>query len=218
MAKKNKQEQEAIKQIEAFAGSTAGSILIAVGLGVAALPYAVKYLVKNAEEQAIPWALGLGKDFYEEYTGTVSAALKKLESQTWHEANPDVTQEDIDVPARSGDPYTDYLKQVGLPLSTVLVLVTDKEALAVYQHSGEFNLYYSKVINGQHYYILVPKGINVYIKVDKIIWESADEHGLCNVGFETTTRDLSGFPLPPGAVGCKKTITESVLLTPSGWP
>jgi len=215
LAKKNQQMED---QLTAFAGSTAGSILIAVGLGVAAFPYAVKYLVKNAEEQAIPWALGLGKEFYDEYTGTVKAALKKLEAQTWHEANPDVTQQDIDVPARSGDPYTDYLKEVGLPLSTVLVLVTDKEALAVYQHSGEFNLYGTRRINEQHYYILVPKGIKVYIKVDKIIWESADEHGLCNVGFETVKVDAQGFPLPPGTLGCKKTITESVLLTPTGWP
>ena len=64
------------KQIQSFAGTTAGSVLIALGIGVYAFPFAVKYLVKNAEEQAIPWALALGRDFYDEYTGTVGAALK----------------------------------------------------------------------------------------------------------------------------------------------
>jgi len=218
LVKKNQQMEE---QIVAFAGTTAGSVVVAAGILVVGIPYAIKYLVKAAEEQALPYAAMLGSAIGDQIAAhgkATAEALKKKKADIWHEANPDVTQQDIDVPARSGDPYTDYLKEVGLPLSTVLVLVTDKEAIAAYQHSGEFDLYFSRIINGQHYYIIVPKGIKVYIKVDKVIWESADEHGLCNVGFETTTRDAQGFPLPPGAVGCKKTITESVLLTPSGWP
>ena len=77
MPKKNKQQQDMEKQIQSFAGTTAGSVLIALGIGVYAFPFAVKYLVKNAEEQAIPWALALGKEFYDEYTGTVGAATKK---------------------------------------------------------------------------------------------------------------------------------------------
>ena len=216
--KKNKQQKEMEKQLQSFVGSTAGSVVIAVGIGVVALPYAMKYLVKNAEEQAIPWAMGFGKNFYDEYTGTIKAALKKLEADQWHEANPDVTQQDIDIPARSGDPYTDYLKQVGLPLSTVLILFGDKEALSVYQHSGEWSYYGTRRINGQHYYIVVPKGIKVYIKIHKVIYESADEHGLCNVGFKAVTKDKDGFPLPPGVVNCKKEIVESFVLDTSVWP
>ena len=209
------------EQIVAFAGTTAGSVVVAAGIMVVGIPYAIKYLVKAAEEQALPYAAMLGGAIGDRITAHAKAtaeALKKKKADVWHEANPDVTQQDIDVPARSGDPYTDYLKQVGLPLSTVLVLVTDKEALAVYQHSGEFNLYGTRRINEQHYYIVVPKGINVFVKVQKIIWESADEHGLCNVGFETVKVDAQGFPLPPGVLGCKKTITESLLITPSVWP
>ena len=209
------------EQIVAFAGTTAGSVVVAAGILVVGIPYAIKYLVKAAEEQALPYAAMLGGAIGDRITAHAKAtaeALKKKKADVWHEANPDVTQQDIDVPARSGDPYTDYLKQVGLPLSTVLVLVTDKEALAVYQHSGEFNLYGTRRINEQHYYIVVPKGINVFVKVQKIIWESADEHGLCNVGFETVKVDAQGFPLPPGVLGCKKTITESLLITPSVWP
>jgi len=209
------------EQIVAFAGTTAGSVVVAAGIMVVGIPYAVKYLVKAAEEQALPYAAVLGSaigDRIAAHAKATAETLKKKKADVWHEANPDVTQADIDVPAVSGDPYTDYLKQVGLPLSTVLVLVGDKEGLAVYQHSGEFNLYGTRRINEQHYYIVVPKGINVFVKVQKIIWESADEHGLCNVGFETVKVDAQGFPLPPGILGCKKTITESLLITPSVWP
>ena len=90
MPKKNKQQPDMEQHIQSFAGTPAGSILIALGIGVYAFPYAVKYLIKEAEEQAIPWALALGKEFYDEYTGTVGAALKKLKEEQWHEANPDI--------------------------------------------------------------------------------------------------------------------------------
>ena len=66
MPKKSKQQQDMEKQIQSFAGTTAGSILIALGIGVYAAPFAVKYLIKNAEEQAIPWALALGQEFYDD--------------------------------------------------------------------------------------------------------------------------------------------------------
>jgi len=210
LPKKNKQLEQ---QIEAFAGSTAGSIFIAVGLGVVAFPYAMKYLVKNAEEQAIPWAMGLGKDFYDEYTGTVSAALKKLEADQWHEANPDVTQADIDIP----EGVQAYFAKVGLPASSMVVTFGDKEALSVYQHSGEFNYYGTRQINGQHYYIVVPKAIKVYFKFSKDIWV-ADIDGVCPPGFKTTTKDADGFALPLGAIGCTKTIIENLVLDPSVWP
>ncbi len=213
MPKKNKQQQELEKQIQSFAGSTAGSVVIAVGIGVVALPYAVKYLIKNAEEQAIPWAYGFGKAFYDEYTGTVSAALKKLESETWHEANPDVTQQDIDLP----EGVQAYFAKVGLPASSMVVAFGDKEALSVYQHSGEWSLYGTRKINGQHYYLVVPKGIKVYYKLSKDIWV-ADIDGVCPTGFKTTTKDADGFALPPGAIGCTKTITDNLVVTPSVWP
>jgi len=178
LPKKNKQQQEMEQQLKSFAGSTAGSILIAVGLGVAAFPYAVKYLVKNAEEQAIPWALGLGKEFYDEYTGTVGAALKKLEAEKWHEANPDVTQEDLDIPGG----IQEYFKKVGLPASSHLVAYADKEALAVFQHSGEWSLYGTRKINDQQYWLIVPKGIRVYIKMT--LSEEPDEYDLCRAGWK----------------------------------
>ena len=210
MPKKNKQLEQ---QIEAFAGSTAGSILIAVGLGVAAFPYAMKYLVKNAEEQAIPWAMGLGKDFYDEYTGTVKAALKKLESDTWHEANPDVTQADIDIP----EGVQAYFARVGMPASSMVVAFGDKEALSVYQHSGEFNYYGTRQINGQHYYLVVPKGIKVYYKLSKEVFVPHDK-GKCPVGFKTITKDAQGLPLPPGVVECRKTVILDLVVSPSVWP
>jgi hypothetical protein len=202
LPKKNKQQQAMEQQLQSFAGTTAGSVLIAVGLGVVALPYAVKYLVKNAEEQAIPWAYGFGKGFYDEYTGTVGAALKKLEAETWHEANPDITQADIDIP----EGVQEYFAKVGLPASSMVVAVGDKEALSVYQHSGEWNLYGTRKINGQHYYIVVPKGIKVYVKIPRTLTEPPDEYGLCR----------AGWSINEGV--CEKETIESFLLTPSVWP
>jgi len=205
LVKKNQQMEE---QLGAFVGSTAGTILIAVGLGVYAFPYAVKYLVKNAEEQAIPWALGLGKEFYDEYTGTVKAALKKLESQTWHEANPDATTEDLDIPTVSGDPYTAYLKIAGLPASTVLLPFGDKESLAIYEHSGEWNYYSTRRINGNQYYILVPKGINVYIIFHRKVYDADSYPEKCQPQPDWWDSDPD----------CYKRVAESILMQPQAWP
>jgi hypothetical protein len=199
---KKKQQEMMEEQLKSFAGSTAGSILIAVGIGVAAFPYAVKYLVKNAEEQAIPWALGLGKEFYDEYTGTVKAALKKLEAEQWHEANPDVTQQDLDIPGG----IQEYFQKVGLPASSHLVAYADKEALSVFQHSGEWSLYGTRKINDQQYWLIVPKGIRVYIKIPKTLTEAPDEYGLCRAGWK----------INKGV--CEKEIIVSFLITPSVWP
>jgi len=211
--KKNKQQQEMEKQLQSFAGSTAGSVVIALGAAVVGLPFAIKYLVKAAEEQALPYAAMLGSSIGDRVAAHGKAtreALEKKKADEWHEANPDVTTADIDVPARSGDPYTDYLKKVGLPLSTVLILFGDKEGLSAYQHAGDWNFYGTRKINGQHYYIVVPKGINVYVKIDKTIYETPDEHGLCRVGFKIVRFD--------GIAKCEKTIKESILVTPSVWP
>jgi len=196
------------EQLKSFAGSTAGSILIAVGLGVVAFPYAVKYLVKNAEEQAIPWALGLGKEFYDEYTGTVGAALKKLEAETWHEANPDVTQQDLDIPGG----IQEYFKKVGLPASSHLVAYADKEALSVFQHSGEWSLYGTRKINDQQYWLVVPKGIRVTIKIPRTL-TAEPENDTWPVGYT-----IERLPHPSTASICKKETIESFLITPSAWP
>jgi len=208
LPKKSKKERELEKQIQSFAGSTAGSVVIALGIGVVALPYAAKYLVKNAEEQAIPWAMAFGKNFYDEYTGTIKAALKKLEAEKWHEANPDVTQADIDIP----EGVQAYFARVGLPASSMVVAFEDKESLAVYQHSGEWSLYGTRQINGQHYYIVVPKGIRVYVKVDTTHTEEPVDDK-CSPGYT-----IERLPYPSTASICKKVVKESFLVTPSVWP
>ena len=209
MPKKNKQQQEMEKQIQSFAGSTAGSILIAVGIGVYAFPFAMKYLVKNAEEQAIPWAMALGKDFYDEYTGTVGAALKKLEAEVWHEANPDVTQADIDIP----EGIQEYFKRVGLPASSHLVAFGDKETMSVFQHSGEWNYYGTRRINEQEYYLIVPKGIRVYVKIQRTLTaDPVDDK--CPVGYT-----IERLPHPSTASICKKQVREQFNVPPfATWP
>ena len=50
------------KQIQSFAGTTAGSVLIALGIGVFAFPYAVSYVVKKTTEEggeAMVYSLGI---------------------------------------------------------------------------------------------------------------------------------------------------------------
>jgi len=192
------------QQLKSFAGSTAGSVVIAVGIGVVAFPYAVKYLVKNAEEQAIPWALGLGKEFYDEYTGTVKAALKKLEAETWHEANPDVTQQDLDIP----EGIHEYWQKVGLPASSHLVAFSDKESLSVFQHSGEWNYYGTRQINKQHYYLVVPKGINVFYSYQEKVYDPDSYPERCQPQGEEWEHDPD----------CYNIVKITVQVTPVTWP
>jgi len=202
LVKKNQQMEQ---QIVAFAGTTAGSVVIAAGITVVGIPYAIKYLVKAAQNQALPYAAMLGAsigDRVAAHAKETAVALKTKKTEVWHEANPDATTQDLDIPAVSGDPYTAYLKLTGLPASTVLLPFGDKEALSVYELSGEWNYYSTRRINGNHYYVLVPIGINVYIIFHRT--EEADEHSLCNVGFEFK----NGL--------CRK--EESILMRPHEWP
>jgi len=193
------------EQIVAFAGTTAGSVVLAAGIMVVGIPYAIKYLVKAAEEQALPYAAMLGStigDAVAAHAKATAEALKKKKADVWHEANPDATTADIDIPAVSGDPYTAYLQIAGLPASTVLLAFGDKEAMAVYRQSGEWHYYSTRKINGNHYYVLVPKGIHVFIIFHRS--EEPDEHGLC----------LAGYKFKDGL--CRK--EESFLLPPQVWP
>ena len=192
------------QHIQSFAGTPAGSILIALGIGVYAFPYAVKYLVKEAEEQAIPWALALGREFYDEYTGTVGAALKKLKEEQWHEANPDITQTDIDIP----EGIQEYFKRVGLPASSHLVAFKDKETLSVFQHSGEWNLYGTRNINKQEYWLVVPKGIKVYYTIENKVYDPDTYEEKCSPQPSWWADDPD----------CYKIVKDRLLLTPSVWP
>jgi len=213
LPKKSKKEKELEKQIQSFAGSTAGSVVIALGIGVAALPYAVQYLVRSAETLALPYAAMLGVNIGDKVAQHAKDARAKLEGkdpETWHKANPDVTTADIDIPAVSGDPYTAYLKKVGLPPSTVLIAFGDKQGISTYELSGEWNYYGTRQINGQHYYMVVPKRIKVYITLPKTLTEEPDEYGLCNVGFKIVRYN--------GIAKCEKESTETFLLDPSSWP
>jgi len=193
------------KQLMAFAGTQAGSVVIAVGLGVVAFPYAIKYLVKAAEQQALPYAAMLGSsigDRIAAHAKVTAEALKKKKAEVWHEANPDVTQQDLNIP----EGIQEYFKKVGLPASSHLVAYADKEALSVFQHSGEWSLYGTRKINDQQYWLVVPKGIKVYIKIPKTLTEAPDEYGLCRAGWK----------INKGV--CEKDIIESFLITPSAWP
>lgn len=210
MPKKNKQLEQ---QIEAFAGTTGGSTLIAVGLGVYAFPYAVQYLVRSAESLALPYAALLGVNIGDKIAQHAKDLRTKLEGEdpvTWHEANPDATTADIDIPAVSGDPYTAYLKKVGLPPSTVLIAYGDKQGISTYELSGEWNYYGTRQINGNHYYMVVPKRIKVYITIPRTLTEAPDEHDLCRSGWKAKSGN--------GFVICEKETVETFLLDPSGWP
>jgi len=193
------------KQLMAFAGTQAGSVVIAVGIGVVAFPYAIKYLVKAAEQQALPYAAMLGSSIGDRIAAhgkATAEALKKKKADQWHQANPDVTQQDLDIPGG----IQEYFQKVGLPASSHLVAYADKEALSVFQHSGEWSLYGTRKINDQQYWLVVPKGIKVYIKVPRTLTEAPDEYGLCRAGWK----------INKGV--CEKEISETFLITPSVWP
>ena len=203
------------KQLQAFAGTQAGSVIIALGAAVVGLPFAIKYLVKAAEDQALPYAAMLGSSIGDRVAAHGKAtreALEEKKAEVWHEANPDVTTADIDVPAVSGDPYTEYLKKVGLPLSTVLILFGDKEGLSAYQHAGNWSYYGTRQINSQHYYVVVPKGIRVTIKIPRTL-TAEPENDTCPVGYT-----IERLPHPSTASICKKKVVGSFLLMPSAWP
>jgi len=199
------------EQIVAFAGTTAGSVVLAAGIMVVGIPYAIKYLVKAAEEQALPYAAMLGSRIGDSVTAHAKAtaeALKKKKADVWHEANPDATTEDLDIPTVSGDPYTAYLKIAGLPASTVLLAFGDKEALAIYRQSGEWHYYSTRRINGNHYYVLVPKGINVYIIFHRKVYDADSYPEKCQPQPDWWDSDPD----------CYKRVAESILMQPQAWP
>jgi len=192
------------KQLMAFAGSTAGSVVIALGITAVALPYVVQYLVRSAENLALPYAAMLGSKIGDKVAAHAKAtaeALKKKKADEWHEANPDVTTADIDIPD-AGPGYTDYLQRVGLPASTVLILYGDKKGLSTYELSGEWKYYGTRTINKNQYYILLPNRIKLYVKVPRT--EPADEHGLCRGGYKNIDGVCHG--------------EEPFLVPPTSWP
>jgi len=194
------------KQLMAFVGTQAGSVVIAVGIGVVAFPYAMKYLVKAAEQQALPYAAMLGSSIGDRIAAHAKAtaeALKKKKADQWHEANPDVTQQDLDIPGG----IHEYFESVGLPASSHLVVRGDMEAISVFQHSGEWNYYGIRIVNTQAYYLIVPKGINVFVKIPRTLTEAPDEYGLCR----------AGWAINEGV--CEKDIIETFLVPPApSWP
>jgi len=211
LPKKNKQQQAMEQQLMAFAGTQAGSVVIAVGIVVVGIPFAIKYLVKAAEQQALPYAAMLGTtigDSVAAHAKATAEALKKKKAEVWHEANPDVTQQDLDIPGG----IQEYFKKVGLPASSHLVAYADKEALSVFQHSGEWSLYGTRKINDQQYWLIVPKGIRVTIKIPRTL-TAEPENDTCPVGYT-----IERLPHPSTASICKKETIESFLITPSAWP
>lgn len=223
-ALKKQKNQVREQQILSFAATPAGSVIIAAGVAVVALPHAMRYLISAMETQGLPYVTMLPERIGQAIADHAKATRKEIEEEKekdWHESNPDVTTEDIDIPARTGDPYTDYLNFVGLPLSSVLLVVNDWTALAAYHRvvGGDWKYYGRRVINNQSYWLLVPKNINVFWKKTVVIdTQEPDEYGLCNVGYEITTKDAQGFDLPSGVKHCQKTIIEQIPLQQKPWP
>jgi len=211
------------EQLKSFAGSTAGSVVIAVGVGVIAFPYAVEYIVKKTTEkggEALVYAVGIIWQGMKGEAGKVKELLdakaewlakerKKLEAETWHEANPDVTQQDLDIPGG----IQEYFERVGLPASSHLVAFGDKESLSVFQHSGEWNYYGTRRINEQEYYLIVPKGIRVYVKIQRTL-TAEPENDTCPVGYT-----IERLPHPSTASICKKQVREQFNVPAfAAWP
>ena len=115
-----------------------------------------------------------------------------------------MTQTDIDIP----EGIQEYFKRVGLPASSHLIAIKDLEALAVFQHSGEWNLYGTRKINDQHYWLVVPKGIKVYVKFDKKVYDPDTYPERCQPQVAAWDKDPD----------CYNIIQESFVLSPSVWP
>jgi len=209
-----KQKQEMEQQILSFVATPAASFVIAAGVAVVAIPHVIKYLVRAAELQGLPYVAMLPErigNAISDHAKETRQNIEEKKADEWHEANPDVTTLDIDIPAKSGDPYVDYLTTVGLPPSTVLLVVGDWAGLGAYHRvlGGDWNYYGTRIINGQEYWILVPKHIAVYyIKEVVVDTEAPDEHGLCTGGY---TYSKSGDV-------CEKIFREQIQLLPMIWP
>ena len=161
-----------------FIKTPAGSILIAVGVGIVAFPYAVNYVVKKTAEEggeALVYSLGViwqgikgeagkAKEMMDLRKKALEDALKGLAAAKWHLVNPDVDLHVADPEATPGKSDAEsWIEDMRLPDSSLLLKKpADQESLNVFKNSGDWNYYGVYTLNNNDYWLIIPKGIEIY--------------------------------------------------------
>jgi len=212
MAKKDKKAEQMEKQIQSFIGTPAGSVLIAGAAAVFLLPFAVQYLVKAAEDQALPYASMLGSkvgNAIKDHAKETAQKLKEIKAEKWHEANPDITTTEIDIQQPGTSDKEVWIKNMKLPPSSVLLKKPfDKTALNIYNKSGQWNYYGVYTINNNPYWLIIPKNIELYRTIEYKQFTTERQPQFCEQHFENFTE----YP------ECYDVLENQELVWPTRWP
>jgi len=214
LAKKKDKADQMERQIQTFLGTPAGSILTAGALGIFLLPYAIQYLIKAATDQGLPYVAMLGStvgNAIEEHAKRTAEEIKKKKAEEWHEANPDVTTHDVDLP--EGLPGTSnteiWISNMRLPPSADLLMKPfDLEALKIYKNSLEWMYYGVYTINGDPYWLVIPKQIRLYTIATSKKFTAERQPEFCEQNFE----NFEEYP------ACYDVIETQELVWPKPWP
>ena len=153
-------------------------MIIALGVGVMAFPYALEYILRGiADKGGMGTAYLLGatwkgltghakeaQDLIEAHAKETAKKIKEQEAKEWHETNPDITTEPTDLEVTPGtSAAVAWINKMQLPPSSELLKKPgDNEALVVFRQSGKYYYYGVYTINDQKYYLVIPKGIEIY--------------------------------------------------------
>ena len=213
------------KQLEAFIGTPAGSILIAVGAAVFAFPYAVNYVVKKTAEEggeALVYSLGIiwqglkgeagkVKEMLDLKNQTVEDALEVIEETKWHDVNPDVTTTtvyDPEVIPGALDAAV-WIENMKLPdASELLKKPADLDSFNAFKNSGKYNYYGVYTINNNQYWLVIPSHIELYRQGDYKEYTTERQPDFCEQNFENWRE----YP------ACYNVVEYKELVWPTRWP
>lgn len=210
---KVKPEQEMQAEVKAFLGTTAGSVLVAIGASVFLLPYGIQYLIKATEDQGLPYAAMLGSKIgnaIEEHAKATAEKLKEIQAEEWHETNPDITAADIDVDLPgTGMESVVWIENMRLPPSADLLKKPfDLDGLKAYKNSGKWNYYGVFTINTHPYWLVIPKKIELYRIATYKQYTTERQPDFCEQNYEQWRE----YP------ACYDIVESKELVWPTRWP
>jgi len=161
-----------------FIKTRAGSAVIGLGVVVIAAPFVLEYLVKGFVDKggmAIAYTAGAAwkgitgnakdaRELIEAHAKHTADKIKAIQAEEWHEANPDVDLHVSDPEATPGKSDTEtWIENMKLPASSLLLKKpADQESLNVFKNSGDWNYYGVYTLNNNDYWLVIPKGIEIY--------------------------------------------------------
>ena len=202
------------KQLEAFLGTPAGSILVAGTAAVFLIPYGIQYLVKSTEDQGLPYAAMLGTkigDAIRDHAKATAEKLKEEEATTWHEVNPDVTTTTVYEPEVIPGALDTavWIENMKLPNSAELLKKPfDLDSFKAFKNSGKYNYYGVYTINDNQYWLLVPKHIELYRQGDYKEYTAERQPDFCEQNYENWRE----YP------ACYNIVEYKELVWPTRWP